>query len=137
MAPVPLRPPAGRDARRRRLAQASRHAFRFGDYCAACCALARPGLLPVSVVVPSCDYGRYMQARLASIFAQTYPVRRSIVLDDASTDDSVAVAERTAAAWGRHILVERRRTALRLGLRAVAPGGRDGHRRMAVDRRSG
>ncbi len=91
--------------RKQALAAAAQAAFRFEGYSAALLGLARPGLLPVSVVVPSCDYGRYMPSRLASIFAQTYPVREVIVLDDASTDDSVAAARQTAAAWGRRIEV--------------------------------
>ena len=90
-----------------RLAQESRSAFDFGDYCARLASLCAPGLLSVSVVVPSYNYGRYMQARLASIFAQSYPVREVIVLDDASSDDSVAIADSTAAAWRRDIVVER------------------------------
>ena len=95
--------PAGRQA----LADAGRTAFRFESYSARLLALARPRLLPISVVVPNCDYGRYLESRLASIFAQTYPVTEVIVLDDASTDDSVAVAERTAASWGRRIELHR------------------------------
>ncbi len=92
--------------RKHALAAASRAAFRFEGYSAALLKLARPGLLSVSVVVPSCDYGRYMPSRLASILAQSYPVREVIVLDDASTDDSVAAARQTAQAWGRRVEVE-------------------------------
>ena len=95
--------------RRRALARASRSAFRFDSYTGALLALARPGLLPVSVVVPNWNYGRFLETRLASIFAQSYPVSEVIVLDDASTDDSVAVAQRTAAAWGRTIRLEKQR----------------------------
>ena len=94
--------------RRRALAEAAREAFRMEAYSARLLALARPDLLQVSVVVPSCDYARYMEGRLTSIFRQSYPVAEVVVLDDASADDSVAVAERTAAAWGRAIQVERR-----------------------------
>ena len=93
--------------RRAALAGASQEAFRFDRYSAALLAVARPRLLPVSVVVPSCDYGRFMAARLASVFAQTHPVTEVVLLDDASSDDSVAVAEATAAGWGRHLRVER------------------------------
>ncbi len=94
-------------ARRHELAGRSRAAFQFDAYSSGLLALARPDLLAVSVVVPNCDYARYLEMRLASIFAQSHPVREVIVLDDASTDDSVAVAERTAAAWGRRIRLER------------------------------
>ncbi|MEJ1976096.1 MAG: glycoside hydrolase family 99-like domain-containing protein [Acetobacteraceae bacterium] len=89
------------------LAQASKAAFSFDRYCAHLLALAKPGLLPISVVVPSYNYGHYMAGRLASIFAQSYPVHEVIVLDDASTDGSATMAEETAAGWGRRIHVER------------------------------
>ncbi len=59
----------------------------------------------VSVVVPSHNYARYLPERLSSIFAQTSPVEQVIVLDDASTDDSVAVATATARGWHRDIAV--------------------------------
>jgi hypothetical protein len=88
------------------LAQASRLAFDFGSYCSDLLALAMPGLQRISVVVPSYNYARYLPQRLASIFAQTYPVHEIIVLDDASTDDSVAVAEATAEAAARRIAVQ-------------------------------
>ena len=93
--------------RRATLARDSRAAFRFEAYSAALIALAKPNLLQVSVVVPSCDYDRYMEVRLASIFAQSYPVLEVVLLDDASIDQSVDVACRTAAAWGRQLRVER------------------------------
>ncbi len=89
------------------LAEASRAAFSFDHYCARLLALAKPGLLSVSVVVPSYNYGRYKAGRLASIFAQSYPVHEVIVLDDASVDRSAAIAEETAAGWGRRIRIER------------------------------
>ena len=93
--------------RRAALAEANQDAFRFDRYSAALLGLARPRLLTVSVVVPSCDYARFMAARLASVFVQSYPVAEVVLLDDASTDASVAVAEATAAAWGRELRVER------------------------------
>jgi glycosyltransferase involved in cell wall biosynthesis len=49
-----------------------------------------------------------MPGRLASIFAQSYPVHEVIVLDDASTDDSVAVARATAASWQRDVVIDTR-----------------------------
>ena len=81
----------------------ARVAFRFDHYAFALLRLARPALAAVSVAVPACNYARFMERRLASVFAQTHPVAEVIVLDDASTDDSVAVARRTAADWGRDI----------------------------------
>ncbi len=89
------------------LAARSRHAFRFEAYSAALLALARPHLRTISVVVPGCDYARFTPARLASVFAQSYPVHEVLLLDDASLDDTVAVAERVAVGWGRQLRVER------------------------------
>jgi GT2 family glycosyltransferase len=45
----------------------------------------------VSVVVPNYNYARYLPQRLASIFAQDVQPFEVIVLDDGSTDDSLAV----------------------------------------------
>ena len=50
-----------------------------------------PSLKRVSVVVPNFNYGRYLKERLQSIFGQTYPVYELIVLDDASSDNSILV----------------------------------------------
>lgn len=66
-------------------------------------ALAQPALPRISVVVPSFNYARYMKQRLVSIFAQNHPVLEIVVLDDASSDDSVEVARATAAEWDRSV----------------------------------
>ena len=53
--------------------------------------LARIARLPthrISVVVPNYNYKRYLDGRLASILAQTYPIYELIILDDASSDGS-------------------------------------------------
>jgi hypothetical protein len=50
----------------------------------------------VSVVVPNYNYAHYLPQRLASIFEQTHAPYEVIVLDDASTDDSLAVLEQLA-----------------------------------------
>lgn len=60
-----------------------------------------PGLKKVSVVVPNYNYARHLPARLASIFEQDYPIYELIVLDDASTDDSLQVLEKLPAAAKR------------------------------------
>ncbi|HRE43174.1 MAG TPA: glycoside hydrolase family 99-like domain-containing protein, partial [Terricaulis sp.] len=48
----------------------------------------------ISVIVPNYNYARHLEQRLSSILAQTLSPQEIIVLDDASTDDSIAVAER-------------------------------------------
>lgn len=50
------------------------------------------GLCPaVSVIVPNYNYARYLRQRLDSILAQTVQDMEIIVLDDASTDESLSV----------------------------------------------
>ena len=88
-------------------AASSQARFDFPRYTAALLAEALPDLPRISVVVPSYNYAQHLEARLASIFGQTYPVAEVLVLDDASLDDSVAVARRVADQWQRDIrLVE-------------------------------
>jgi glycosyltransferase involved in cell wall biosynthesis len=88
---------------RARLAGLARAHFAFDRYAGDLLHLVRPTLVPVSVVVPSYNYAAFLEQRLASIFAQTYPVAEIVVLDDASTDDSIAVARRVAADWQRDV----------------------------------
>lgn len=51
----------------------------------------------ISVVVPNYNHAAYLDRRLGSIFAQTRRDFEVIFLDDASNDDSVAIARRWAA----------------------------------------
>lgn len=96
-------PPDGDERERRGAAAAAKSSF--SHYAGDLLALALPDLLGISVVVPNFNYARFLRARLASIFGQTYPVREVIVLDDASEDDSIAVAEAAAREWHRDIRV--------------------------------
>jgi len=43
----------------------------------------------VSVILPNYNYAKYISSRVDQILNQTYPVSEIIILDDASTDDSV------------------------------------------------
>lgn len=47
----------------------------------------------VTAVIPNYNYERYLNERIDSILFQTYPVQEIIILDDASTDGSVALIE--------------------------------------------
>jgi glycosyltransferase involved in cell wall biosynthesis len=59
----------------------------------------------VSVIVPNYNYVNYIESRINSILDQRVPFYELIVLDDASTDGSVAVIERLAAERGVHLRV--------------------------------
>ncbi len=67
--------------------------FSFRDYALALVNLAGLEMPRVSVVVPNYNYARYLEQRLASIAGQSWPVAEIIVLDDASSDDSLAVLQ--------------------------------------------
>ncbi len=51
----------------------------------------------VSVLVPSYNHAKFVERTLRSIFAQTLPPKKLIVIDDGSKDESVAVIERILA----------------------------------------
>ena len=88
-----------------RLAAATRRRFAFDTYATRLLSLAWPDFEPVSVVIPSRNYANYMPSRLGSVLAQSYPVLEVVVLDDASSDASAAIARDVAAAAGRHVRV--------------------------------
>jgi glycosyltransferase involved in cell wall biosynthesis len=54
-------------------------------------ALAKAPLKRVSVIVPNFNYAEYLVERITSIVNQDYPIYEIIILDDASSDDSVKV----------------------------------------------
>jgi len=51
----------------------------------------------VSVVVPNFNYAHFLPDRINSILAQTHPIRELIILDDASTDESLHVIAKLTA----------------------------------------
>lgn len=67
--------------------------FTMSGYAAALWGLFAPCRPSVSAIVPNYNYAQHIEERLRSIFAQTYLPAEIIVLDDASTDDSVARIE--------------------------------------------
>ena len=52
----------------------------------------------VDIVVPNYNYGRYLEACVGSALSQEAAAVRVLIVDNASTDDSVAIARRLAAA---------------------------------------
>jgi GT2 family glycosyltransferase len=52
---------------------------------------------PIDVVVPAHCYGRYLRQCVESVLAQDVMALRVLVIDDASSDDTLAVAEALAA----------------------------------------
>lgn len=63
--------------------------YAFRSYLFDLCNYAGFDLPRISVVVPNYNYGKYIKARLDSIRNQTVPVFELIILDDASSDDSI------------------------------------------------
>ncbi len=61
----------------------------------------------VSVIVPNYNYARYLPERIGSITRQYFPFYELLVLDDASTDDSVQVIERLAVELRVHLRIVR------------------------------
>ena len=88
-----------------RLANLAHRCFAFDAYAAELLRLAAPALPRVSVAVLSYQYARYLPDRLRTVFAQTHPVLEVLVLDDASTDNSPAVARAAAEAAKRDVSV--------------------------------
>ncbi len=77
--------------------------YDFKDYCFWLLQQLSPDLQRVSVVVPNYNHERYLRERLGSIFRQSWPICQIVVLDDASTDNSVAVIRRIATEHRREI----------------------------------
>ena len=88
---------------RPRLAAMAEQRFNFPAYVETLLRLSHPRLRTVSAAVINYNYARHLPERLNSIFAQTYPLAEILVLDDASTDDSLTIAQATAQAARREI----------------------------------
>jgi glycosyltransferase involved in cell wall biosynthesis len=88
---------------RRRAKQACEQRFAFAPYVRNLLRLAAPDLASISVVVPNFNYAHCLRDRLNTIFDQTHPVEEIIILDDASTDGSVAAIEDGAEERARDV----------------------------------
>ena len=74
----------------------------------------------ISVIIPNYNHSRYIVGQLDALAAQTLPPLEVIVVDDASTDDSVEVVERFAQ---RHPIVRLLRNERNLGVVATLNRG--------------
>jgi len=92
-------------ADRARVAAVAVAGFDFGRYAAELSRLALPDAPVISAAVTSYNHAAYLGQRLASVFAQGFPMREVLLLDDASTDDSLAVARATAEDWRRDLTI--------------------------------
>jgi len=61
--------------------------------------IIRPCTKQITVIVPNYNHAQYLQERLESVFVQTYPVHQIILLDDASTDESLELLQCYAAKY--------------------------------------
>ena len=93
--------PAEEAGRRRR--EAIRRDYRFDQYCSDVASGFGAHFKTVSVVAVSLNDTHHLHERLTSIFDQDYPVLEILVLDDASTDDSLAAIRAAAEAAERDI----------------------------------
>jgi glycosyltransferase involved in cell wall biosynthesis len=80
--------------------------------------------MKISVLVNNYNYGRFLPEALASAAAQTLPAHEIIVVDDGSTDDSLAVLESLRAKIpGLRVIAQAnggQLSAMRTGIRAAS-----------------
>jgi glycosyltransferase involved in cell wall biosynthesis len=60
----------------------------------------RTGFPTLSVLVPFYNSARYVQERLRSILWQNWPIAQIVIMDDASTDETLAEIARVERTWG-------------------------------------
>ena len=65
--------------------------FNFNEYCLTLLEYLDVQIKSVSVIVPNFNYANYLPQRLKTIVDQNYPLKEIIILDDASSDNSMDV----------------------------------------------
>ena len=74
----------------------------------------------ISVVIPCHNAGRWIAAALHSVADQTYPPHELLVIDDASTDDSISQIYRSGVAVNlMHVNVRNAAVARNVGIVAA------------------
>jgi glycosyltransferase involved in cell wall biosynthesis len=81
---------------RGRMTQLIERDFSFPDYVRDLLRLGLPNLSRISVAVPNYNYADCLPERLYTIFDQNHPVEEIIVLDDASSDESISIIMKLA-----------------------------------------
>ncbi|MCF8365320.1 MAG: glycosyltransferase [Bacteroidales bacterium] len=61
----------------------------------------------VSVIVPNYNYAKYLDQRLSSIYNQTFKEFEVIIMDDASTDDSLTIIEKYSSKPNTSVVVNK------------------------------
>ena len=74
----------------------------------------------VSICIPSYNHSRFLSTTIESALSQTYPNIEIIVVDDGSTDDSLAIAESYAAKYPLLVRVFTHPERRNLGIAATA-----------------
>lgn len=89
------------------------------------CTVERMTSVSISIIIPVFRVSRYIERCLKSVISQTYAHFECILVDDASTDDSIAKCERMIAAYEGPVLFRILRHERNRGLSAARNTGLD------------
>lgn len=83
-----------------------KQAFSFRRYLYDLESFWNPERKKISVIVPNYQYEKYIEERLRSVLEQSYPLYELILLDDASSDASLAIAEDVLRSSGAEYILD-------------------------------